>query len=61
MFEFNFEFVNVYDIAVELYYANLDDTTIQIKDHVRKLLTKIVQDHPQQAAHWFLNPFAKSS
>lgn len=51
----------MYDIAVELYYANLDDTTIQIKDHVRKLLTRIVQDHPQQAAHWFLNPFAKSS
>ena len=32
VFEFNFEFVNVYDIAVELYYANLDSTTIQIKD-----------------------------
>ena len=28
VFEFNFEFVNVFDIAMELYYANLDETTI---------------------------------
>eukprot|EP00703_Trepomonas_sp_PC1_P004546 JAP92060.1 Hypothetical protein TPC1_16115 [Trepomonas sp. PC1] len=61
VFEFNFEFVNVFDIAMELYYANLDETTIQIRDVVKRTLTLIIQQNAdqRQIASWFLNPFPK--
>ncbi|CAL6087611.1 Conserved_hypothetical protein [Hexamita inflata] len=59
VFEFNFEYVNVFDIAVEMYYANLDETTIQIKDTVRKTLTKLLRENPESAGVWFCTPFAR--
>jgi ribosomal protein S10 len=46
---------------MELYYANLDETTIQIRDIVKRTLTLIIQQNAdqRQIASWFLNPFPK--
>lgn len=63
VFESNFETVNVYDIAVESFYSNLDDVTIQIKDIVKKTLTQLANENDDQVATdvagWYLEPFPR--
>lgn len=60
VFESNFEPVGCYDVAVESFYSNLDDVTIQIRDAVKRALTALVRENDDQitadVAGWFLDP-----
>lgn len=61
--ELGFEFVNIYDVATELYYSYLDDTSIQIRMIIKNQLTKIIKENAEdteygpKVASWFINPF----